>query len=229
MYCPYCGAESSEDAGFCQSCSADLSNINKPPPEQPILCQNCSTENDSRARFCKSCGAKMPERTGVLPPHQVPLPPPRVDYAGFWRRGVAIAIDLIILKIAGSLINVLTMGSIVFTPHISPGISPGLFGLHDFFSGFFTINFTVKIIITWLYFCLMESSVKQATLGKMALSIVVTDLNGNRVSFWRATGRYLGKFVSGMILMIGYIMAGVTARKQALHDIMAGCLVLVKR
>ena len=78
----------------------------------------------------------------------------------------------------------------------------------------------------WLYFALMESSSKQATLGKMALGIIVTDLNGNRLSFGRATGRYFGKIISGAILMIGYIMAGFTEKKQALHDIIAGCLVV---
>jgi uncharacterized RDD family membrane protein YckC len=78
----------------------------------------------------------------------------------------------------------------------------------------------------WLYFALMESSAKGATLGKMALGLRVTDLSGNRISFGRATGRYFGKIVSGMIFSIGYIMAGFTQQKQALHDIMAGCLVV---
>ncbi len=80
----------------------------------------------------------------------------------------------------------------------------------------------------WLYFALMESSVKQGTLGKMALGIIVTDANGNRISFGRATGRYFGKIISGAILCIGYIMAGFTEKKQALHDMIAGCLVVNK-
>jgi uncharacterized RDD family membrane protein YckC len=57
----------------------------------------------------------------------------------------------------------------------------------------------------------------------------VTDLNGNRISFGRATGRYFGKFISSLTLMIGYMMAGWTRRKQALHDIMAECLVLRRK
>ncbi len=72
----------------------------------------------------------------------------------------------------------------------------------------------------------MESSKQQATLGKMALSLKVTDMEGNKVSFGRATGRYFGKIISGMIMMIGYILAGLTEKKQALHDMMAGCLVI---
>jgi uncharacterized RDD family membrane protein YckC len=83
-------------------------------------------------------------------------------------------------------------------------------------------------VINWLYFTILESSPKQATLGKMALGIVVTDLNGNRISFGRANGRYWSKIISSMILLIGYMMAGFTEKKQALHDIMAGTLVVKK-
>jgi uncharacterized RDD family membrane protein YckC len=86
----------------------------------------------------------------------------------------------------------------------------------------------VILILQWLYYALMESSNKQATLGKLALGIVVTDLSGGRISFGRATGRYFGKIISGLILYIGFIMAGLTEKKQALHDIMASCLVVLK-
>jgi len=80
----------------------------------------------------------------------------------------------------------------------------------------------------WLYFALMESSSKQATLGKMMIGVIVTDTDGNRISFGRASGRYFAKIPSAIILMIGYIMAAFTKRKQALHDMMAGCLVIRK-
>ena len=81
-------------------------------------------------------------------------------------------------------------------------------------------------ITGWLYFAGLESSSKQATPGKMAMGIQVTDLNGHRISFGRATARYLGKILSSMILMIGYLMVLFTARKQGLHDLLAGCLVV---
>jgi uncharacterized RDD family membrane protein YckC len=63
----------------------------------------------------------------------------------------------------------------------------------------------------------------------MALGIVVTDAQGQRVSFARATGRYFGKIISSIILYIGFIMVAFTEKKQGLHDIMADCLVVVKR
>jgi uncharacterized RDD family membrane protein YckC len=75
----------------------------------------------------------------------------------------------------------------------------------------------------------MESSSYQGTLGKMALGLTVTDLEGRQISFGRATGRYFSKIITGFIpLGIGYAMAGFTEKKQALHDIIAGCLVLRK-
>ncbi len=92
----------------------------------------------------------------------------------------------------------------------------------------YLVAIVLIVVGQWLYFALMESSSKQATVGKMALGIVVTDLSGNRISFGRATGRYFGKIVSGMILCIGYFMAGFTERKQALHDIMSSCLVVLR-
>lgn len=87
----------------------------------------------------------------------------------------------------------------------------------------------LSIIIVWLYYTLMESSSKQATLGKMALGLVVTDMEGKRISLLRATGRHFGKMVSFMTMMVGFILAGITPRKQALHDIIAGCLVMVRK
>ena len=79
-----------------------------------------------------------------------------------------------------------------------------------------------------VYFALLESSERQATFGKMALGLKVTDLNGNRISFGQAVGRNLAKYISLVTLLIGYIMAGFTERKQALHDMIASTLVFKK-
>jgi uncharacterized RDD family membrane protein YckC len=86
----------------------------------------------------------------------------------------------------------------------------------------------LRIVLHWLYYSLLESSAWQATLGKKALGLEVTDLDGNRIGFGRATGRFFAKFISWIILLIGYIMAGFTEKKQALHDILAGTLVIRK-
>ena len=88
-----------------------------------------------------------------------------------------------------------------------------------------TVTYAFGFLVAWIYEASMESSSRQATLGKMALSLSVVDLQGNRISFARASGRHFAKFLSGIILLIGYIMAGFTERKQALHDMIAGTLV----
>ncbi len=83
----------------------------------------------------------------------------------------------------------------------------------------------IVIGASWLYEALMESSSYQATLGKMIFGMKVTDLNGNRIDFLRATGRHFAKIVSGLLLCFGFIMVGFTERKQGLHDMLAGTLV----
>ncbi len=90
-------------------------------------------------------------------------------------------------------------------------------------------GFVLGSIIAWLYYAILESSSTQATVGKMALGIKVTDLSGNQIAFGKATGRYFGKYLSGLILGIGYLMVAFTEKKQGLHDLLAGCLVVNKK
>lgn len=155
-----------------------------------------------------------------------------VEYAGFWLRFVAYIIDAIILSIAYWIIISPLLGLLGFGTFNS--FSSGtmteeeMIGMASIFSGSIIIIQLVSIVIYWLYFALMESSNKQATVGKMALGLIVTDMNGNKISFGQATGRYFGKIISGIILAIGYIMAGFTEKKQALHDMLANTLVIKK-
>ena len=128
--------------------------------------------------------------------------------AGFWKRLAAFLIDQILLG--------LSLGFfLVFIGH----------RVKDPFQ-FDPIANTLSLLIGWLYYAFMESGPRQATLGKIILGIIVTDLQGNRVTFARASGRFFGKILSTFTFLIGYLMAGFTARKQALHDMLAGCLVI---
>jgi len=88
--------------------------------------------------------------------------------------------------------------------------------------------FLIILVLEWLYYALLESSAWQATLGKKALGLEVTDLAGVRITFGRATGRYFARYISFFTLGIGYLMAGFTEKKQALHDMIAGTLVIRK-
>jgi uncharacterized RDD family membrane protein YckC len=146
------------------------------------------------------------------------------EYGGFWRRFAAYFIDSIILQIAMSIVGA------VFG--VSLGIN-GMTGNADVANaaalGMVGTVWIISFVGTWLYFALLESSSMQATLGKLALGVIVTDLNGDRISFARATGRYFAKIVSTIILFIGFIMAAFTERRQGLHDLMAGTLVYKTR
>jgi len=86
----------------------------------------------------------------------------------------------------------------------------------------------IMLIVGWLYSALLESSARQATIGKIAMNIKVTDMNNSRISFGKATARHFSKIISALILMIGFIMIAFTEKKQGLHDIIAGSLVVRK-
>jgi uncharacterized RDD family membrane protein YckC len=93
----------------------------------------------------------------------------------------------------------------------------------------FGLGILIILALQWLYFAGLESSARQATIGKSVMSLRVTDLEGQRLSFGHATGRFFAKLVSGLIpFLIGYLMAAFTEKKQALHDLIAGTLVLRK-
>jgi uncharacterized RDD family membrane protein YckC len=151
--------------------------------------------------------------------------PPNVNemrYAGFWIRFAAYLIDYILTTFAAFVIGMI-LGFALGAIMASQNATTTQIELTAQFMGQI-----VGIIVGWLYYALMESSSKQATLGKIVVGLKVTDLNGNRISFGRATGRFFGKILSGIILLIGYLMVLWTEKKQTLHDMMAGTLVLQK-
>ena len=128
-------------------------------------------------------------------------------YAGFWRRLGAFLIDAVLLAVAMAALGRLGLP-------VYQRVDYNAFGM------------VIVVLLLWLYFALLESSRLQATLGKLALAIKVTTLDGHRIGFGRATLRTVGKYLSAVILMIGFIMAGFTRRRQALHDLIAGTLVV---
>jgi uncharacterized RDD family membrane protein YckC len=132
----------------------------------------------------------------------------RLNYAGFWIRAAAYVIDVIIFYAVSFTVNLVVLGSFV----------PGQ-------------NMTIQLVLAVLgivYFIGMESSSRQATLGKMAVGIKVGDQNGNRISVGQAAGRYFAKILSTIILFIGFMMAGWDDKKQALHDKLAGTYVFYR-
>ena len=167
-----------------------------------MFCPRCGQENDEQTQFCQGCGTALQNLGQESESVKKKI---AVQYAGFWRRFVAAFIDVTLAHIA-----------FVFVVLLMIRLSK---------AGFIPIAW---LVIPWIYSATMESSSKQATLGKMALGIVVTDLEGSRISFSNATGRYFCKILSILSLFIGFIMAGFTKKKQALHDMMTNCLVVLR-
>lgn len=155
------------------------------------------------------------------------------NYAGFWLRFVAIVIDAIILGVVQAFIIVPVLAAIGFgvassvetmdmsDPDQAAGMIGGLMAL---MGGYWLVSIVLQV----LYFTLMESSKTQATVGKLALGLKVTDTNGNKLDFTKALVRNLCRIISNFTLLIGYIIAGFTEKKQALHDLIAGTLVVKK-
>jgi len=153
------------------------------------------------------------------------------NYAGFWMRLVAFIIDAIIIGVLQSFVFVPILGVLgisIFnsTPDMSdPDQVAGMVATIAAAMGTVWI---LAMIIQILYFTFMESSKYQATVGKLALGLMVTDVNGAKLDFTKALVRNLCGIISNITMLIGYIIAGFTEKKQALHDIIAGTLVVKK-
>ena len=159
------------------------------------------------------------------------IEPREVSYAGFWLRLAAYIIDYIVLQLVVGIMSLPFMvgmitGIIAASKEASEG--PEVIAIVGVIMSFVFVIVIISLIVGWLYYALLESSKYQGTLGKVAVGIKVTDTVGNKITFARATGRYFGKIISSMTIYIGFIMAGFTVKKQALHDIMSDCLVIKK-
>jgi len=154
-----------------------------------------------------------------------PPPLPTAPYAGFWLRFVAFIIDVIVGNILAFMVGLI--GGVAL------GVYIGASGMNQeegaaMLQRLMILFQLAGALTMWLYFAIMESSPWRATLGKKALGLYVTDIEGRRIGFLRAMGRYLAKCFSAILLCIGFMMAGWTQRKQALHDMMASTLVYRK-
>jgi len=209
--CSECQSQVSDRAVSCPHCGNVFTR-----------CPECGNEVRASDAACKSCGyplgvaasaAESPYTARVLPANTASFAitggATALVYAGFWRRFAAFVIDFIVLTVVFVVISVVL--GVLFKSST----------LTDIFS-------EIWIGVTLGYFVSLESSRIQATIGKRALGIIVTDVHGDRVSTKRALGRYCAKVLSTATLLIGYFMAGFTEKKQALHDMIAGTLVVVK-
>jgi uncharacterized RDD family membrane protein YckC/Tfp pilus assembly major pilin PilA len=198
-----------------------------------MFCPECGSTVADTNKFCRKCGISLSppapaERTPRRPP-PLPTGPARVEhqgagqadasiapgsaaaatgatvYAGFGRRFLAFILDFV-------LVLVMVSFSIGFLKGFDSRLAKGAV--------------LMIVIVPWLYKAILESSAGQATLGKRAFGIQVSCLKGERIGFWRATARVFAQVLSHLSFYIGYLMAAFTKRQQALHDLIAGTLVV---
>jgi uncharacterized RDD family membrane protein YckC len=204
-----------------------------------MFCPKCGKETDASGKFCQWCGADI----GSIPANPVITPDTPEEeegldigvYAGLGRRFVAFIVDFIIIllfDLVAMTVLGLTRGIqnsyFYFVQHVpteqltTEGTTAALYG------SIIAAYGVLLIVIPWLYFAGFESSRSQATPGKLLMHIVVTDMTGNKPTFARVTLRHFVKFVSALIIFIGFLMIGLTKRRQGLHDRIASCLVLLQ-
>jgi uncharacterized RDD family membrane protein YckC len=191
-----------------------------------LNCSKCGAILPEDAAFCASCGQSLApagahqevSRSAWARPAQA-----RVAYAGFWLRLAAYLIDNILL---GAVLGNILLRPLMGKPGGIPADDPWFLFTNT--SPQITALMLLFLMGNWVYFSVLESSPWRATVGKKALGLAVVDLAGSRISFARASGRFFAKILSSMTFLVGFLMAGFTARKQALHDMLAGCLVTRK-
>jgi len=177
------------------------------------------------AESCPACGQSLggsaEEHRDENAARNVPVRK-SIIYAGFWFRAAAYLLDTATLAFV---LGATVLGPVLRNNHVGPSVEDAW----KFYTGDSpqaTALLLLIQLVSWLYFAAFESSPWQATPGKKVMGLRVTDLQGRRLSFIRASGRYFGKIISSLLFGIGFLMAGFTEKKQALHDMLAGCLVL---
>jgi uncharacterized RDD family membrane protein YckC len=152
-------------------------------------------------------------------------------YAAIWKRSLALFIDLIIAYIMIGILTIALNAMLGLPVEYDLLYQTGNVVKYNKFVEDNIIKLTVlyasiKLGVLFLYFSILESSNWQATFGKLAMRIKITDLRGERISYARASARFFAKILSTNILLIGYLIAFFTQRKQALHDLLANTLVI---
>jgi uncharacterized RDD family membrane protein YckC len=137
-------------------------------------------------------------------------------YGGFWRRVASSTVDGLIFAFPSAILRVLA------------GLPMGLTlrPLDDRDMGRALMVSLLCWVGSWLYCALLESSGAQGTLGQQLLGLQVTDLSGRRISFGRASGRFFSQLLTLLICGVGYLFNLWTSRRQTLHDMIAGCVLV---
>lgn len=226
MHCNKCGNLLAEDATFCNLCGSPVqtappASTEPEPPSVTVLIEPgagvWAPAPEAAVQDDVAPGTAPLLAATVVPAAALPAPQPvfTATYAGFWRRFAALLIDWFVF----SSISIFIAAARGIPLNASPSTEPEVVAK----------AFLINLVVFWLYWSISESAPWQATIGKRAMDIYVTDLAGRRIGFAKASGRFFGKLISALVLGLGFIMIGFTARKQGLHDQLAGCLVVRRK
>ncbi len=217
VFCSTCGKPLPEGASFCPSCGTIVPRASgaEPAPSGAFVSAAVDPVVAGPPLMAGAAAAPAPAAPGPV----VAAVPTR--YAGFWRRFWAFIVDGFIIGIIMMPFGLSLWGTIVALGQSGSDNAETIMRV----IAASMMAWMLRAVATWLYGALFESSAWQATPGKKLLGLVVTDLEGRRISFLRASGRAFGKWLSGAILCIGFIMVAFTEKKQGLHDMLAGTVV----
>jgi uncharacterized RDD family membrane protein YckC len=202
-----------------------------------MFCPKCGKETDASGKFCQWCGADIESVAARAPPATIPEDDdgPEIGVsAGLGRRFVACIVDIVLILVFGCI-----AASVL-------GLFRGLQNAYFYFVQRIPVEeLTIEgttgalvasilaaygllfVVVPWIYFAGFESSRSQATPGKVLMGLVVTDMEGQKPTFARTSLRFFAKYLSALIIFIGFLMIGFTKKRQGLHDRIAGCLVLL--
>ena len=174
-----------------------------------MFCTKCGVENPDNAKFCRSCFNELSQ--GVS--HTAEEIPQPVKYAGFWQRFAAAFID-------GFVVCLFSLPVMFFCGVAIAFLSKPLQGVVSM------LSYLLFYVVSAVYYSMMESGERSATYGKIALGLKVYDVDGNRISKGRGFARWISHLASYLTLYIGFLIQPFTERKQALHDMIAGTIVV---
>ncbi|MHB0876743.1 MAG: RDD family protein [Anaerolineae bacterium] len=139
-------------------------------------------------------------------------------YAGFWRRFLAAIVDTVMLIFIYFAAGLLVVVFLVGVP------ARQWMALLDGTGPF--IAAALVLLIAWVYSAAFECSAGQGTIGKSTLGMAVCDEGGQRISFWRASLRFLGKVLICLTLGVGFVIIAFDRRRRGLDDRLARTVVI---
>ncbi|WP_218015245.1 RDD family protein [Brevibacillus dissolubilis] len=228
MNCSRCGTGANPDASYCIVCGNNLAAQRDQEAHEKAVQRRAEEEAEKMRQEAARAGAAEalaeaarqqqvatfhealstePQQQELYPAPDQPAPAAESSgyvitenssYAGFWVRVSAVLIDSVVLMIPNYMANQVST----------------------------SFSWLFLLVGPWLYCAYMESSSWQGTVGKRVFALIVTDGAGNRLTFGKASLRYWSKALSGLTLCIGFMMAGMREKKEAMHDLIAGTYVI---